>query len=135
MGKDNSSNNILYVNRYTNVCYKENEILELNIQKDKDELIKDAIFNLYCRLLTRSGEQRLVFYYLTYYNDEYSIAKLIRVLSNKYGKSERTYRRAIDNMMNRRVLYVKNNILFINMDYNLSILDLDNIKSIMVHVI
>lgn len=135
MGKDNSSNNILYVNRYTNVCYKENEILELNVQSGHDELVKDTIFNLYVRLLTKSGEQRLIFRYLLDHKEEYSIAKLIKVLSNDYGKSERTYRRAIENMIKRHILYVRNGILMINMDYDLSILDLDNIKSIMVHVI
>lgn len=129
------ANNILYVNKYTNTCYNEEQILETNIKSAKDKTTVDTIFELYARLLTRSEEQRLVFYHLTFDKDAYSVSKLIKVLSEKYNKSDRTYRRAIEYLLRRRIIYVKDTILYINMDYNLSVLDLEKVKGIMIHIL
>lgn len=127
---------VMYVNQFANIFYNANEILDLNLKSSASANSPiDTIFNLYCRILTRSEEQRLVFYHLTYDKESYTISKLIKLLSDKYNKSERTYRRAIDYLIRRKIIGIRNNILEIKLEYNLSVLDLDNIKGIMIHII
>lgn len=129
------NNNILYVNKYTNICYNEEQMLETNIKCAKDKDNVETIFDLYVRLLTKNGEQRAVFYHLTFDKEAYTVSKLIKVLCDKYDKSDRTYRRAIEYLMRRRIIYIKDTILNINMDYNLAVLDLEKVKGIMIHII
>lgn len=130
-----ANDKILYVNRYTNVMYNENDLLELNIKKKSSELTSEAVFNLYAKILLKNYEQRLVFYHLTYDKEAYTINKLCKFLESKYDKSDRTYRRAIDYMFNKGIIKSDNKILYIHPDFNLSLLDLDNVKSIMIHII
>jgi hypothetical protein len=135
MSNNVANDKILYVNRYTNVIYNENDLLELDVKKKSKEVISEVVFNLYSKVLLNSYEQRLVFYHLTYDKEEYTITKLCKFLENKYDKSERTYRRAIDTMFGKGLLKLNNRILYIHPDYDLSLLDLDNVKGIMIHII
>lgn len=125
---------ILYVNSLTNVCYNASEILELNIRRGGDETVPELIFNLYAKILTKCNEQKLVLYHLTYDKVAYTVAKLIKVLSASDTKSERTYRRAVEYLLKKRIIKVRDNILEVNVDYNLALLDLDNVKGIMIHI-
>jgi len=126
---------ILYVNRYTNIAYGEKDLLELDVKKHSKELISEAVFNLYAKVLVSNYEQRLVFYHLTYDKEEYTITKLCKFLESKYDKSDRTYRRAIDVLFGKGILKMNNRILYIHPDYNLSLIDLDDVKGIMIHII
>lgn len=135
MSNSIADDKILYVNRYTNIVYNENDLLELNIKKNSQKLISEEVFNLYSKVLLNNYEQRLVFYHLTYDKEAYTINKLCKFLESKYDKSDRTYRRAIDAMFGKGLLKVNNRILYIHPDYNLSLLDLDNVKGIMIHII
>ena len=72
---------------------------------------------------------------ILYVKEEYTIAKLCKFLESKYDKSERTYRRALDVMFGKGLLKLNNRVLYIHPDYNLSLLDLDNVKGIMIHIV
>lgn len=135
MSNNVANDKILYVNRYTNIVYNENDLLELDIKKKSKELISEAVFNLYAKVLLNNHEQRIIFYHLTYDKEEYTIAKLCKFLESKYDKSERTYRRALDVMFGKGLLKLNNRVLYIHPDYNLSLLDLDNVKGIMIHIV
>lgn len=135
MSNNVANDKILYVNRYTNIVYNENDLLELDIKKKSKELISEAVFNLYAKVLLNNYEQRVIFYHLTYDKEEYTIVKLCKFLESKYDKSERTYRRALDVMFGKGLLKLNNRILYIHPDYNLSLLDLDNVKGIMIHIV
>ena len=135
MSNNFANDKILYVNRYTNIVYNENDLLELDIKKKSKELISEAVFNLYAKVLLNNHEQRLIFYHLTYDKEEYTIVKLCKFLESKYDKSERTYRRALDAMFSKGLIKINNRVLYIHPDYNLSLLDLDNVKGIMIHIV
>lgn len=130
-----SNNDILYVNRLSNTVYKDGEILETIYTPKKNDTIKETIFEIFSRLLTRNGEQRRVLYHLMYDVAEYNKNSLSRHLKDLYGKSEKTYTRAIDYLIVRKIINInKQKILQMNIDYNLSLLDLENTKSIIIHI-
>lgn len=130
-----SNNDILYVNRLSNIVYKDGEILETIYAPKKNDTIKETIFEIFSRLLTRNGEQRKVLYHLMYDIAEYNKNSLSKHLKDLYGKSEKTYTRAIDHLIVRKIINInKQKILQMNIDYNLSLLDLDNTKSIIIHI-
>lgn len=130
-----SNNDILYVNRLSNTVYKDGEILETIYAPKKNDTIKETMFEIFSRLLTRNGEQRKVLYHLMYDIAEYNKNSLSKHLKDLYGKSEKTYTRAIDHLIVRKIINInKQKILQMNIDYNLSLLDLDNTKSIIIHI-
>lgn len=130
-----SNNDILYVNRLSNTVYKDGEILETIYAPKKNDTIKETIFEIFSRLLTRNGEQRKVLYHLMYDIAEYNKNSLSKHLKDLYGKSEKTYTRAIDHLIVRKIINInKQKILQMNIDYNLSLLDLENTKSIIIHI-
>ena len=129
------NSDILYVNRLSNTVYKDGEILETVYAAKKTDTIKDTIFEIFSRILTRNGEQRKVLYHLMYDIAEYNKNSLSKHLKELYGKSDKTYTRAIDYLISRRIINVtKYKVLQMNIDYNLSLLDLDETKSIIIHI-
>lgn len=129
------ASDILYVNRLTNVVYQDGEILETTYRKAKKDTLTEAIFDVFARMLTRSGDERKVLYHLIFDKAEYTKNSLSKHLSAIYFKSERTYQRAIDDLLNRRFIQQsKSRILKVPIDYDLSLLDLENVKSIIIHI-
>ena len=129
------NSDILYVNRLSNTVYKDGEILETVYAAKKTDTIKDTIFEIFSRILTRNGEQRKVLYHLMYDVAEYNKNSLSKHLKELYGKSDKTYTRAIDYLISRRIINItKYKVLQMNIDYNLSLLDLDETKSIIIHI-
>ena len=129
------NSDILYVNRLSNTVYKDGEILETVYAAKKTDTIKDTIFEIFSRILTRNGEQRKVLYHLMYDIAEYNKNSLSKHLKELYGKSDKTYTRAIDYLISRRIINItKYKVLQMNIDYNLSLLDLDETKSIIIHI-
>ena len=127
------NSDILYVNRLSNTVYKDGEILETVYAAKKTDTIKDTIFEIFSRILTRNGEQRKVLYHLMYDIAEYNKNSLSKHLKELYGKSDKTYTRAIDYLISRRIINItKYKVLQMNIDYNLSLLDLDETKSIII---
>lgn len=126
---------ILYVNRLTNNVYVDGEILETTIGKSKKDLPKDTIFDIFARIITKNGEQRKILYHLLFDKEEYNKSTLCKRLSMLYGKSSRTYERGLDYMFGKRIIYNdRNKIIRVTLDYDLSLLDLDNVKSIIIHI-
>ena len=100
------NSDILYVNRLSNTVYKDGEILETVYAAKKTDTIKDTIFEIFSRILTRNGEQRKVLYHLMYDVAEYNKNSLSKHLKELYGKSDKTYTRAIDYLISRRIINV-----------------------------
>lgn len=134
--KDSLSNkDILYVNRLLNIVYSDGEILETNISRIKKETPKETIFDIFARILTKNSEQRKVLYHITFDKEDYTRISLCKRLSLLYGKSDRTYSRAIDYLFGKRIIIQnKHRILKVPIEYDLSLLDLDNVKSVMIHI-
>ena len=129
------ADDIIYVNKLRNIVYKDGEILETDVKKSDDN-IEDTIFDIFSRLLIKNGEQRKAFYHVVFDKKEYTKSTLSKHLVELYGKSERTYARAIEYLYKRRIFY--NNRygkINVSLDYNLSLLDLDNVKSIIIHIV
>lgn len=126
--------NIIYANKYTNVCYTDGEILELIRRKRDNESIKDVIFDLYAKFITRCIEQYHIYKFLTYEESQISVAKLCKILGERYNKSDRTYRRSIDNLVKAKIIFVDKGIISLNIDYDLSLLDLNDTKSLIIHI-
>lgn len=126
---------ILYVNRLTNTVYIDGEVLETSVKEPKKNLHIETIFDIFARILTKSGEERKVLYHTIFDKAEYNKNTLSKHLSALYNKSERTYYRAIDYLLSRRIIYqTKSKILKVPIEYDLSILDLDEVKSIIIHI-
>lgn len=126
---------IIYVNRLTNVCYRDGDILETSYTKTKKDTPRDIIFDIFARILTKNGEQRKVLYHLIFDKEEYNRNNLCKKLSTLYGKSTRTYERAIDYLFGKKLLRTdRNKTIKVPIDYDLSLLDLENVKSIMIHI-
>ena len=135
MANDIKNSDILYVNKLTNVIYQDGEILETSVKKDKKETQRDTIFDIYARMLVKSSEQRKVLYHIIFDKEEYTRNKLCIKLSQLYGKSSRTYERAIDYLFGRRIIRAdRHKILKVSIEYDLSLLDLDSVKSIIIHI-
>lgn len=134
--KDSLSNkDILYVNRLLNIVYSDGEILETNISRIKKETPRETIFDIFARILTKNSEQRKVLYHITFDKEDYTRISLCKRLSLLYGKSDRTYSRAIDYLFGKRIIIQnKHRILKVPIEYDLSLLDLDNVKSVMIHI-
>lgn len=129
------NSDILYVNKLTNVIYQDGEILETSVKKDKKDTQRDTIFDIYARMLVKSSEQRKVLYHIIFDKEEYTRNKLSIKLSQLYGKSSRTYERAIDYLFGRRIIRAdRHKILKVTIEYDLSLLDLDSVKSIIIHI-
>lgn len=126
--------NILYVNRLTNQCYVDGEILELTRHTKPNESIKDTVFDLFAKYLTRCEEQKEVYHYLMYEQNTISVPNLCKILSQRSNKSERTYRRAIDNLRRGKIIIISHSIISCNIDYDISLLDLDDAKSLIIHI-
>lgn len=130
------ADDIIYVNRLRDIVYRDGEILETDIKKSDDDTIEDTIFDIFSRLLIKSGEQRKAFYHIIFDKKEYTKNTLSKHLKDLYGKSERTYIRAIEYLYKKRIIYNdKYGKIHVPLDYNLSLLDLDNVKSIIIHII
>lgn len=130
------ADDIIYVNRLRDIVYRDGEILETDIKKSDDDTIEDTIFDIFSRLLIKNGEQRKAFYHIIFDKKEYSKNTLSKHLKDLYGKSERTYIRAIEYLYKKRIIYNdKHGKIRVSLDYNLSLLDLDNVKSIIIHII
>lgn len=135
MANDIKNSDILYVNRLTNIIYQDGEILETSIKKDKKDSQRDTIFDIYARMLVKNSEQRKVLYHLIFDKEEYTRNKLCIKLSQLYDKSSRTYERAIDYLFSRKIIRAdRYKILKVSIDYDLSFLDLDSVKSIIIHI-
>lgn len=133
--KDIKLSDILYVNRLTNTVYSDGEILETNISKSKKDTKRDIIFDIFARILTKNGEQRKVLYHIIFDKEEYNRNTLSKKLSSLYDKSSRTYERAIDYLFTRRIIRAdRHKILKVTIDYDLSLLDLDEVKSVIIHL-
>lgn len=132
--KSIADSKILYLNRYLNVCYSDGEILELTKIKGKDDTVKDVIFELFAKVLTRCSEQRQVYKYLVYTQNEANVSAICNTLAEKHGKSQRTYRRAIDSLNKGRILSIKNGVVHLRAEYDLSLFDLDNTKAIVINI-
>ena len=136
MVREDKTPDIMYVNRLSNVVYKDGEILETFIAKAKKDTPRDAIFDVFARVIAKNGEQRKVLYHLMFDKEEYTTNSLSKKLSELYGKSNRTYQRAVENLNLRRIIkYDKHRILKLPIDYDLSLLDLDSVKSVIIHII
>ena len=128
------ADDIIYVNKFRNIVYKDGEILETDVKKSDDN-VEDTIFDIFSRLLIKNGEQRKAFYHVVFDKKEYTKSTLSKHLAELYGKSERTYVRAIEYLYKRRILYTdRYGKINVSLDYNLSLLDLDNVKSIIIHI-
>lgn len=126
---------ILYVNKLTNTLYIDGDILETNISRAKNDLPRDTIFDIFARIITKNGEQRKVLYHLLFDKAEYNKSTLCKKLSVLYGKSSRTYERALDYLYGKRIIYNdRNKIIHVALDYDLSLLDLENVKSVIIHI-
>ena len=82
------ASDILYVNKLTNVVYQDGEILETTYRKAKKDTLTEAIFDVFARMLTRSGDERKVLYHLIFDKAEYTKNSLSKHLSAIYFKSE-----------------------------------------------
>lgn len=130
-----ANSDILYVNRLTNTLYRDGEILETNVKRSKKNTPRETIFDIFARILTRSGEDRKVLWHLMFDKEEYTKIRLAARLAALYDKSSRTYLRSIDDMLRRRIIVqTKNKILQVPIEYDLSMLDIDNVKSIIIHI-
>lgn len=135
MANDIKNSDILYINRLTNTIYKDGDILESSIKKDKKDTQRDIVFDIFARILVKSSEQRKVLYHVIFDKQEYTRKILSNKLSELYGKSARTWERAIDYLFGRRILRAdRNRIITIPIDYDLSLLDLDSVKSVIIHI-
>ena len=129
------ADDIIYVNKLRNIVYKDGEILETDVKKSDDN-VEDTIFDIFSRLLIKNGEQRKAFYHVVFDKKEYTKSTLSKHLVELYGKSERTYARAIEYLYKKRILYNnKYGKINVSLDYNLSLLDLENVKSIIIHIV
>ena len=104
MANDIKNSDILYINRLTNTIYKDGDILESSIKKDKKDTQRDIVFDIFARILVKSSEQRKVLYHIIFDKQEYTRKTLSIRLSELYGKSARTWERAIDYLFSRRIL-------------------------------
>ena len=135
MANDIKNSDILYINRLTNTIYKDGEILESSIKKDKKQTQQDTIFDIFAKILVHNFEQRKVLYHVIFDKEEYTRKALSNKLSILYEKSPRTYERAIDCLFGRRILRVdRNKVIKVPIEYDLSLLDLDSVKSIVIHI-
>ena len=135
MNNDIKNSDILYVNKLTNIVYKDGDILETSIKRDKKDTQRDIVFDVYARMLVRNSEQRKVLYHLMFDKEDYTRNKLCVKLSQLYGKSARTYERAIDYLFGRRIIRAdRYKTLKVIIEYDLSLLDLESVKSIIIHI-
>lgn len=135
MCKELNKADILYVNKLSNIVYTDGDILETSINKSKKDTMRDTIFDIFARILTKNSEQRKVLFHIIFDKEEYNRNSLCKKLNMLYGKSTRTYERAIDYLFGRKLIYYnKHKALQVPLDYNLDLLDLDNIKSIIIHI-
>lgn len=126
---------IIYVNRLSNIVYKDGQILETTINKGKKDTARDAVFDIFARVLTKNGEQRKILYHLMFDKEEYTANSLCNKLSKLYGKSARTFQRAVEYLYTRRIIrFGKHRNITLPLDYDLSLLDLDQVKSIIIHI-
>lgn len=130
-----ANSDILYVNRLTNVVYKDGDILETTINRSTKDTAKETIFDIFARLLAKNVEQRKVLYHIMFDKEEYTRAKLCKKLSLLYNKSDKTFSRALDYLFGKRIICQdRNRVLQIPTEYNLALLDLDDVKSIIIHI-
>lgn len=135
MANDIKNSDILYINRLTNTIYKDGDILESSIKKDKKDTQRDIVFDIFARILVKSSEQRKVLYHVIFDKQEYTRKTLSTRLSELYGKSTRTWERAIDYLFGRRILRAdRNKVITVPIEYDLSLLDLDSVKSVIIHI-
>ena len=135
MANDIKNSDILYINRLTNTIYKDGEILESSIRKDKKDTQRDIVFDIFARILVKSSEQRKVLYHIIFDKQEYTRKTLSTKLSELYEKSPRTWERAIDYLFSRRILRAdRNKVITVPIEYDLSLLDLDSVKSVIIHI-
>lgn len=135
MNNKDKTPDIIYVNRLANVVYKDGEILETFINKAKKDTPRDAIFDIFARIITRNSEQRKVLYHLIFDKEEYTANALSNKLAKLYNKSARTFQRAIDYLYVRKIIRAdRHRILKVPIDYDLSLLDLDKVKSVIIHI-
>ena len=136
MNPNQKQSDVLFINRLTNVVYRDGEILETIINKKKNDTIKDVIFDIFARVITRNGEERKVLYHIIFDKEDYTNKKLTERLSQLYGKSTKTYQRAIDSLCLRKIIkHNRHKVLNAMTDYDLSLLDLDDVKSVIIHII
>ena len=136
MNPNQKQSDVLFINRLTNVVYRDGEILETIINKKKNDTIKDVIFDIFARVITRNGEERKVLYHIIFDKEDYTNKKLTERLSQLYGKSTKTYQRAIDSLCIRKIIkHNRHKVVKAMTDYDLSLLDLDDVKSIIIHII
>lgn len=135
MATDIRNSDILYINRLTNTVYTDGDILESSIKKDKKDTQRDIVFDIFARILVKNSEQRKVLYHVIFDKAEYTRKTLSNKLSELYEKSPRTYERAIDYLFGRRILRMNGHkVITIPIEYDLSLLDLESIKSIVIHI-
>lgn len=129
------AHDIIYANRLTNIVYYDGDILETNlINKDKDNK-REHIFDVFARVLVRNNEQRKVFHHIMFDKEAYTRQKICKKCSLLYNKSEKTFQRAVDGLFGKRIITQdKYKILHVPIEYNLALLDLDNVKSIIIHI-
>lgn len=126
---------IIYANKLTNVILKDGEILETVIKRNKKDLPNETIFDIFARIITKNGEQRKVLFHVIFDKEEYNRYSLSKKCSLLYGKSDRTYQRAIDYLFGRKIIYQdRYKTLKVPVEYNLSLLDLDKVKSVIIHI-
>lgn len=136
MNPNQKQSDVLFINRLTNIVYRDGEILETIINKRKNDTIKDVIFDIFARVITRNGEERKVLYHIIFDKEDYTNKKLTERLSQLYGKSTKTYQRAIDSLCLRKIIkHNRHKVLNAMTDYDLSLLDLDDAKSVIIHII
>ena len=134
--KDNvKTPDIIYANRLTNVVLKDGELLETIIKQGKNDLPIDTIFDIFARILAKNAEQRKILYHIIFDKAEYNRNTLSKKCSSLYGKSDRTYQRAIDYLFGRKIIYQdRNRTLKVPVEYDLSLLDLEKVKSVIIHI-
>lgn len=136
MNPNPTQSNVIFVNRLTNIVYKDGEILETIINKKKDSTPKDVIFDIFARVITRNGDERKVLYHVIFDKEDYTNKTLTEKLSKLYAKSTKTYQRAINSLCLRRIIkHNKNKVIKSMIDYDLSLLDLDDVKSVIIHIV
>ena len=135
MANDIKNSDILYINRLTNTIYRDGDILESSIKKDKKDTQRDIVFDIFARILVKSSEQRKVLYHVIFDKQEYTRKTLSTRLSELYGKSTRTWERAIDYLFGRRILRAdRHKVITVPIEYDLSLLDLESVKSVIIHI-
>lgn len=123
--------NTIYANKDNNICYKDDEIFETSIECNNAH---DAIVSLFCRIFCTNIIETIILTTMYSTNTDWTIVSLCSYLAEHHNKSSRTFRRSINNMIDKGVIIYNKGQISICPDCDISPYDLDNVKSIIIHI-